>query len=75
ASPCTPSTSRHPLATGRTSDDEAGIEAKRLELETALTKLTQDTDAALGLKTIPPAGPNEKAKQKRSEMAAEEGGK
>ncbi|MEQ8287480.1 lysophospholipid acyltransferase family protein [Thalassospira sp.] len=55
--------------------DEAGIEAKRLELETALTKLTQDTDAALGLKTIPPAGPNEKAKQKRSEMAAEEGGK
>lgn len=50
--------------------DEAGLETKRLELENALTRLTQETDSALGLETIPPAGPDELPKQKRSAMAA-----
>lgn len=50
--------------------DEAGLEAKRLELENALTRLTQETDSALGLEIIPPAGPDELPKQKRSAMAA-----
>ena len=55
--------------------DAAGIEAKRLELENALTKLTQETDSALGLKIIPPAGIDELPKQKRSAIAAGETGK
>ncbi|WP_417830241.1 lysophospholipid acyltransferase family protein [Thalassospira sp.] len=54
--------------------DEAGLEAKRIELETALTKLTQETDRALGLDVIIPAGPDELPKQKRSAMAAGENG-
>ena len=55
--------------------DAAGIEAKRLELENALTKLTQETDTGLGLKAIPPAGVDELPKQKRSVIAAGETGK
>ncbi|WP_258548743.1 lysophospholipid acyltransferase family protein [Thalassospira profundimaris] len=54
--------------------DDAGLEAKRLELENALTALTQSTDVALGLNAIPPAGPDEVPKQKRSAMAAGETG-
>lgn len=55
--------------------DDAGLEAKRIELENALTKLTQETDRSLGLEVIPPAGPDEKPKQKRSAIAAGEIGK
>lgn len=55
--------------------DDAGLEAKRLEIENALTKLTQDTDRDLGLDVIAPAGPDELPKQKRSEIAAGETGK
>jgi hypothetical protein len=55
--------------------DEAGLEAKRLELENALTALTQETDKDLGLEAIPPAGPDELPKQKRSAMVAGETGK
>ncbi|KJE36524.1 hypothetical protein UF64_02120 [Thalassospira sp. HJ] len=50
--------------------DEVGLEAKRIELEDALTRLTQDTDSKLGLEPIPPAAPDELPKQKRSAMAA-----
>ena len=50
--------------------DTVGIEAKRLELENSLTKLTQETDTGLGLKAIPPAGIDELPKQKRSAIAA-----
>lgn len=50
--------------------DEAGLEAKRNELEDALTRLTQETDSKLGLEPIPPAAPDELPKQKRSAMAA-----
>ena len=52
--------------------DDAGLEAKRLELETALTKLTQEKDRKLGLEVIEPAGADELPKQKRSAMAAAE---
>ncbi|MCC9624322.1 lysophospholipid acyltransferase family protein [Thalassospira sp. MA62] len=50
--------------------DEAGLDAKRIELETAMTNLTQQTDLALGVEAIEPAAPGELPKQKRSEMAA-----
>ncbi len=62
-----------PIFVDRTLDD-AGIEAKRLELENALTKLTQETDLTLGLEAIPPAGLDELPKQKRSAIAAGENG-
>ncbi|NIZ01516.1 lysophospholipid acyltransferase family protein [Thalassospira lucentensis] len=55
--------------------DDAGIEAKRVELENALTELTQQTDLSLGLDAIPPASPDELPKQKRSAIAAGETGK
>ena len=55
--------------------DDAGIEAKRVELENALTELTQQTDISLGLDAIPPASPDELPKQKRSAIAAGETGK
>ena len=54
--------------------DEEGMEAKRVELENALTKLTQRTDQSLGLDVIPPAAPDELPKQKRSAIAAGETG-
>ncbi len=54
--------------------DEEGMEAKRIELENALTKLTQETDRELGLAVIPPAAPDELPKQKRSAIAAGETG-
>jgi hypothetical protein len=50
--------------------DDDGLEEKRLELEAALTKLTQESDAKLGLDVIEPAGPDELPKQKRSAVAA-----
>ncbi|WP_339862629.1 lysophospholipid acyltransferase family protein [Thalassospira alkalitolerans] len=52
--------------------DDAGIEAKRLEVETALTQLTQDTDRSLGLPVIEPAGADEGPKLKRSERPPED---
>ena len=52
--------------------DEEGMEAKRVELENALTELTQRTDQSLGLDVIPPAAPDELPKQKRSAIAAGE---
>jgi len=54
--------------------DEEGMEAKRVELENALTELTQKTDQSLGLDVIPPAAPDELPKQKRSAIAAGETG-
>ena len=54
--------------------DEEGMEAKRVELENALTELTQKTDRSLGLDVIPPAAPDELPKQKRSAIAAGETG-
>jgi len=54
--------------------DEEGMEAKRVELENALTELTQRTDQSLGLDVIPPAAPDELPKQKRSAIAAGETG-
>lgn len=54
--------------------DEEGMEAKRIELENALTELTQETDRELGLAVIPPAAPDELPKQKRSAIAAGETG-
>ena len=58
-----------PIFVDRKLDDE-GMEAKRIELENALTKLTQETDRELGLAVIPPAAPDELPKQKRSAIAA-----
>ncbi|MDG4718445.1 MULTISPECIES: lysophospholipid acyltransferase family protein [Thalassospira] len=55
--------------------DEAGLEAKRLEIEDALTRLTQETDRDLELDVIAPAHPDELPKQKRSAIAAGENGK
>ncbi len=55
--------------------DEAGLEAKRLELENALTALTQNTDLEFGLDIIAPAHPDDLRKQKRSAIAAGETGK
>lgn len=52
--------------------DTAGLEAKRLELESALTALTQQTDQDLKCEIIAPAGPDEKPKQKRSAMKNQE---
>ncbi|WP_296999133.1 MULTISPECIES: lysophospholipid acyltransferase family protein [unclassified Thalassospira] len=54
--------------------DEENMEAKRVELENALTELTQKTDQSLGLDVIPPAAPDELPKQKRSAIAAGETG-
>lgn len=54
--------------------DEEGMETKRVELENALTELTQRTDQSLGLDVIPPAAPDELPKQKRSAIAAGETG-
>jgi lysophospholipid acyltransferase (LPLAT)-like uncharacterized protein len=62
-----------PIFVDRKLDDE-GMEAKRIELENALTKLTQETDRSLGLEVIPPAAPDELPKQKRSAIAAGETG-
>jgi hypothetical protein len=58
-----------PIHIGRDLDD-TGLEEKRLELESALTRLTQESDRKLGLDVIEPAGPDELPKQKRSAMAA-----
>lgn len=62
-----------PIFVDRKLDDE-GMEAKRVELENALTELTQKTDQSLGLDVIPPAAPDELPKQKRSAIAAGETG-
>lgn len=62
-----------PIFVDRKLDDE-GMEAKRVELENALTELTQRTDQSLGLDVIPPAAPDELPKQKRSAIAAGETG-
>ena len=62
-----------PIFVDRNLDDE-GMEAKRVELENALTKLTQETDRSLGLDVIPPADLDELPKQKRSAIAAGETG-
>ena len=62
-----------PIFVDRKLDDE-GMEAKRIELENALTKLTQETDRELGLAVIPPAAPDELPKQKRSAIAVGETG-
>lgn len=63
-----------PITVGSDLDD-AGLEAKRKELEDSLTELSQSFDLKMGNPVIEPAGPNEKPKQKRSEMRAKETGK
>ncbi|MDP2699637.1 lysophospholipid acyltransferase family protein [Thalassospira sp.] len=50
--------------------DDAGLEAKRQEIENALTQLGQKGDRELGMPIIDPASPDEKPKQKRSAQTA-----